>query len=60
MSGRNVFEDDLKTKKCRLCGHEWPPDTLERGICEDCIEEIEADKAGFVPNLRKKGWDDER
>ena len=59
MTGRDVYEDDLKVKNCRVCHHPYPPDTMTRGVCEDCIEEIEADKAGFVANQRKRGFDDD-
>jgi len=58
MSTSHVFPEDLKTRKCRICHHDWPVDTLIRGICEDCIEEIEADEVGFVPNGRRVGFDD--
>jgi len=58
--GGEPFLDDLKTRKCRVCHHDWPIDTLVKGVCEDCIEEIEAQKLGFQPNGHKKGWDDER
>lgn len=58
----SVFMDDLKTKNCRVCHHPYPVATLVRGICEDCLDEIENDahgELGFVKNGRKRGYDDE-
>lgn len=32
---------DIETKCCLICGWEYPPDVMYKGVCEDCQERIE-------------------
>lgn len=52
-------QNDIVTKRCVVCGWEYPPDTLTHGVCEDCQEKLDAHEERKTRG-RKHRYDDER
>lgn len=52
---------DIRTKRCLMCGWEYPPDTMQRGVCEDCQEQLDNEEEELERHkARRRRFDDEQ